>query len=148
MGISLEEQDEEWFNSLPHVGGIYDLIYTAASGSSRADRLRAVVALGKGGDPRAVRPLVDLLGDTDTEIRFAAITALGSLKSGRPVDELTEKLKDRSEEIAVRKQAAVALIAIRSTGALRSLREFVADEDEDPQLRTFAGNLLAEIGSL
>ena len=148
MGISLEEQDEEWFNSLPHVGGIYDLIYTAASGSSRADRLRAVVALGKSGDPRAVRPLVDLLGDTDTEIRLAAITALGSLKSGRPVDELIGKLQDRNEETAVRKQTAVALTAIRSTGALRGLREFVADEEEDQDLRTFTGNLLADIGSL
>jgi len=148
MGISLEEQDEEWFDALPHSGGIYDLIYTAASGSGTADRLRAVVALGKSGDPRAVRPLVDLLGDTDTGIRLAAITALGSLKSGRPVDDLIGKLQDRNEETAVREQAALALTAIRSTGALRGLREFVADEEEDPELRAFTGNLLADIGSL
>jgi HEAT repeat protein len=148
MEISLEQEDGEWYNSLPHRGEIYDLIYTAVSGTGTAERLRAVVALGKSGDPRAVRPLVNLLGDTDKEIRLAATTALGILKSGRPVDELIERLQDRSEQMATREQAAVALTAIRSTGALRGLREFVADQDEDPVLRSYAGNLLKIIGSL
>lgn len=148
MGISLEQQDGEWYNSLPHNGGIYDLIYTAVSGTGPADRLRAVVALGKSGDPRAVRPLVDLLRDSETEIRLAATTALGSLKSGRPVDELLERLQDRSEQMVVRKQAAVALVAIRSTGALRGLREFCQDEEEDQGLRSYAGNLLRDAGPL
>ena len=148
MGISLEENDGEWYNSLPQRGGIYDLINTAVHGSSTTERLRAAVALGKSGDPRAVRPLVDLLSDTDREIRLAATTALGSLKSGRPVDELVERLRDRGELGDVRQQAAVSLVAIRSTGALRGLREFVADEDEEQMLRTFAGNLLQDIGVL
>jgi HEAT repeat protein len=148
MEISLGQEEGEWYNSLPHRGEVYDLIYAATSGADTADRLRAVGSLGKSGDPRAVRPLVDLLGDTDGEIRLAATTALGSLKSGRPVDELIERLRDRSEQTAIREQAAVALAAIRSTGALRGLREFVADEDEDPAARSYAGNLLAGIGSL
>jgi hypothetical protein len=148
MGISLEQQDGEWYNSLPHSGGVYDLIYTAVSGTGPAERLRAVVALGKSGDPRAVRPLVDLLGDTDTEIRLSATTALGWLKSGRPVDELIGRLRDRNEQTAIREQAAVALTAIRSTGALRGLREFIVDEDEDPQLRSYAEDLQKDIGSL
>jgi HEAT repeat protein len=148
MEISLEPQDGEWYNSHPHIGEVYDLIYTAVSGTGVSDRLRAVVALGKSGDPRAVRPLVDLLGDNDTEIRLAATTALGNLKSGRPVDGLIERLRDRSEQMAIREQAAVALTAIRSTGALRGLREFAADEDEDLALRSHIGNLLKGIGFL
>jgi HEAT repeat protein len=148
MGISLEQQDSEWYTSLPPRGGVYDLIYMAVSGTGTANRLRAVVALGKSGDPRAVRPLVDLLGDTDTEIRLSATTALGNLKSGRPVDELIGRLRDRSEERVIREQAALALTSIRSTGALRGLREFVADETEDPVLRTYSGNLLKDIGTL
>ena len=148
MEISLEPQDGEWYNSHPHIGEVYDLIYTAVSGTGVSDRLRAVVALGKSGDPRAVRPLVDLLGDNDTEIRLAATTALGNLKSGRPVDGLIERLWDRSEQMAIREQAAVALTAIRSTGALRGLREFAADEDEDLALRSHIGNLLKGIGFL
>ncbi len=148
MGMSLEENDGEWYNTLPQRGGVYDLINTAVHGNSTAERLRAVVALGKSGDPRAVRPLVDLLSDPGMEIRLAATTALGNLKSGRPVDELVERLRDRGEQGAVRQQAAVSLVAIRSTGALRGLREFVADEDEEQMLRTFAGNLLQDIGAL
>jgi HEAT repeat protein len=148
MGISLEQQDSEWYTSLPPRGGVYDLIYMAVSGTGTVNRLRAVVALGKSGDPRAVRPLVDLLGDTDTEIRLSATTALGNLKSGRPVDELIGRLRDRSEERVIREQAARALTSIRSTGALRGLREFVADETEDPVLRTYSGNLLKDIGTL
>jgi len=63
MGISLEQQDGEWYNSLPRRGGVYDLIYTAVSATGTEDRLRAIRALGKSGDPRAVRPLTDH-GDT------------------------------------------------------------------------------------
>jgi HEAT repeat protein len=147
MELSLEQQDGEWYQSLPRNGEVYDLIYMAVSGIGTADRLRAVAALGRSGDPRAVRPLADLLGDTDGEIRLAATTALGSLKSGRPVDELIGRMRDRSEEKDIRKQAAVALTAIRSTGALRGLREFVADEEEDPVFRSYAENLLKDIGS-
>ncbi len=146
MGISLEQQDGEWYNSLPHSGGVYDLIYAAMSGTGTADRQRAVVALGKSGDPRAVRPLVDLLGDTDGEIRLSATIALGNLKSGRPVAELTGRLRDRNEQMTIREQAAVALTSIRSTGALRGIREFVADEDEDPVLRSYAEDLMKGIG--
>jgi HEAT repeat protein len=148
MGISLEQQDGEWYKSLPPCGGVYDLIYTAVSGTGPAERLRAVVALGKSGDPRAVRPLVDLLGDADPEIRLAATMALGNLKSGRPVDELIGRLHDRSEQMVIRKQAAVALTSIRSTGALRGLREFSLGEDEDPVLRSYAGTLLKDISGL
>jgi HEAT repeat protein len=147
MGISLE-QDGEWYNSLPHHGGVHDLIYTAVSGSGATERLGADVALGKSGDPRAVRPLVNLLGDTDMEIRLAATKALGSLKSGRPVDELIERMRDKGEQNVIREQAAISLTAIRSTGALRGLREFVEDKDEDPALRLFAGNLLKDIATL
>ena len=145
MGISLEKQDGEWYNSLPHKGAVYDLVYSATSGADAAGRLRAVIALGKSDDPRAVRPLMDLLNDTDPEIRLSATMAISHLKSGRPVEELIGRLRDRSEWTATRKQAVVALSTIRSTGALRGLREFVADEDEEPELRSYAKSLLNSV---
>lgn len=148
MGLSLEKQDNEWYSSLPRTGAVYDLVYAAMSGTDAAVRLRAVTDLGKSNDPRAVRPLMDLLSDADPEIRLSATTALGHLKSGRPVDELIARLRDRDEGIETRKQASVALSTIRSTGALRGLREFVADEDEEPALRSYAENLLNSIGTL
>lgn len=148
MSISLEKMNDEWYDASPCRGGVYDLVYTATSGVDLAERLRAVVALGKSDDPRAVRPLADLLGDADPEIRLSAITALGQLKSGRPVDDLILRLRDRDERKITREQAAISLSAIRSTGALRGLREFVADEGEDKGLRSFAGNLLDSTGTL
>jgi HEAT repeat protein len=146
MDLRFENQDGEWYNSLPFKGAVYDLMYAAMPGTDTAGRLRAVIALGKSDDPRAVRPLMDLLSDVDPEIRLYATTGLGNLKSGRPVDELIGRLRDSKERTGTREQAAVALSAIRSTGAIRGLREFVADEDEDPVLRTSANRLLNRVG--
>ncbi|MDD1684257.1 MAG: HEAT repeat domain-containing protein [Methanoregula sp.] len=143
--MSIERNDSGYEAFLLRRDVVYDFIDTAMQGAGNADRLRAVVALGKSGDPRAVRPLVDLLSDTDPEIRLSAITALGLLKSGRTVDDLLGRLRDRDEKMAIREQAAVALSAIRSTGAVRGLREFAADPDEEPALRAHAEKLLKGI---
>ncbi|MDD1694606.1 MAG: HEAT repeat domain-containing protein [Methanoregula sp.] len=145
MSIILEKQNGEWYDAQPRKGGVYDLVYAAMSGTDGADRLRAVVALGRSEDPRAVRPLADLLADADPEIRLLAATALGQLKSGRPVEDLIGRLRDNNERMVTREQAAVALSAIRSTGAIQGLREFVADESEDPALRSYTENLLKPI---
>jgi HEAT repeat protein len=146
MDLSLEDNNDEWYNSLPHKGAVYDLVSAAMSGGDVAGRLRAVTALGKCDDPRAVRPLMDLLSDRDPEIRMSATTALGHLKSGRPVNELINRMRDPSERTVTREQAIVALTSIRSTGALRGLKEFVADNDEDPGLRSYADTLMGNIG--
>jgi len=142
MDLSIERNESGYETSLPRRGVVYDFIDTAINGPDNADRLRAVVALGKSGDPRAVRPLADLLSDTEPEIRRSATAALGQLKSGRPVDDLLLRLRDPDELMATREQAALALSAIRSTGALRGLREFAVDRAEDPGLRAFVEELL------
>jgi len=145
MGLSIERNGGGWNAPSLHRYVVYDFIDTAVSGTVPAERLRAVGALGKSGDPRAVGPLVDLLCDSDPEIRLAATRALGQLKSGRPVDDLLLRLRDQREQMATRRQAAAALSAIRSTGALRGLREFAADENEDPDLRAYTDHLLKGI---
>jgi HEAT repeat protein len=91
---------------------------------------------------------MDLLGDADPEIRLSATIALGQLKSGRPVEDLIGRLRDRDERMVTREQAADALSVIRSTGALLGLREFTADEYEDPALRSYTENLLKGISPL
>ncbi len=146
MGLSLEKFDGEWYNSLPCKGAVYDLLYAAMSGAEPAERIRAVTALGMSDDPRAVSPLMDLLSDADPEIRLSATTALSHLKSGRPVEDLIGRMRDRNEWTDTRKQAIVALSYIRSTGALRGLKEFVQDEDEDPALRSYTNSLLSSVG--
>jgi len=135
MDLMAEKLNGEWYSSFPRRGVVYDLTYAAMSGKSREERLQAVVMLGKSDDPRAVRPLMDLLGDRDPVIRGAATTALGHLKSGRSVEALLERLRDRSESVEIRNLAIGALATIRSTGALRGLREFASEPDEDPTLR-------------
>ena len=147
MDLSIEKPDVQWYNSLPRKGAIYDLAYAAVSGSDREERLRAVVALGKSGDPRAVRPLMDLAADSDPAIRSSVISALGSLKSGRSVEVLIGCMRARDELPDIRQDAAAALAAIRSTGAIRGLKEFIGDAEEDPALRSYAENLLSNISS-
>jgi HEAT repeat protein len=142
MDLSLESEDSNWNATFTGRGVIYNLVSAAMNKSDAAERIRAVVALGKSDDPRAVRPLMDLLEDADPAIRLAATTELGHLKSGRPVDDLIERLRDRLEQPEIRKQAVNALASIQSTGAIRGLREFVADENEDPVLRAHAEKLL------
>ena len=143
---SVETSHNEWYDSYPGKGAVYDLTYAALSGEDAGERLRAVTALGKSDDPRAIRPLMDLATDPDPAIRRGAIVALGQLKSGRPVEVLIARLRDRTEQKDIRQQAAETLAAIRSTGALRELREFVADANEDQDLRSYASGLLAQHG--
>jgi HEAT repeat protein len=147
MDLSAEKSRGEWYDSFPGKGVVYDLTFTALSGPDAGGRLRAVTALGKSGDPRAVRPLMDLVADRDPALRRGAIAALGELKSGRPVEVLIERLRDRNELADIRRLAAGTLAAIRSTGALHGLREFSADAGEDPELRSYATELLAHTGS-
>ena len=147
MDLMAEQLNHEWYSSLPGRGAVYDLTSTAMSGTSPEGRLQAVIMLGKSDDPRAVRPLMDLLGDSDKAIRGAAAIALGQLKSGRSVEVLLERLRDRSEDAEIRNLAIMALAAIRSTGALRGLREFVAETGEDPALRSSAGEHLSRLGT-
>jgi HEAT repeat protein len=133
----------DWHESFAGRGIVYDLAHVALNATDAAERERAVVALGKSNDPRAVRPLVVLLKDEDPNIRLGAIDALGQIRSGRSVDDLIGKLKDKNEDIAIRRRVVFALAAIRSTGAVRGLVEFVADEDEDAGLRSCAERLLS-----
>lgn len=146
MGVSLEKQNSGWDAFPAGRGGVYDLVYTASGRADAAGRLQAIEALGRSDDPRAVRPLADLLGDEDPAVRLAAAAALGQLKSGRPVDDLVGRLRDRGEDPAIRRQVVTTLAAIRSTGALRGLREFAADPDEDLALRESAQSVLRETG--
>jgi len=148
MEISAEESTGNWYESFPGKGAVYDLSAAALSGPDTEGRLRAVTGLGKSGDPRAVRPLIDLVADHDPDIRRGAISALCELKSGRSVEVLIERLRDKSEQSDIRRLAAETLAAIRSTGALRELNEFAADAKEDTDLRSYTSALLAHLGTV
>jgi HEAT repeat protein len=90
---------------------------------------------------------MDLVADPDPAIRRGAIAALCELKSGRSVEVLIERLRDKSEQADIRRLAAETLATIRSTGALRELNEFAADAKEDTGLRSYTSALLAHTGT-
>lgn len=148
MNSSAAKMPGAWYEAAPAKGIVYDLSSAALSAPDTVGRLRAVVGLGKSGDPRAVRPLMDLVADRDPAIRRGAIAALGELKSGRAVEVLIERLQDRGEEMEIRKRAAETLAAIRSTGALRELKSFSANADENPALRVHVAGLLPSDGTV
>lgn len=148
MNSDAAEKSGDWYEAVPGHGIVYDLSFAARSAPDTAGRLRAMAGLGKTGDPRAVRPLMDLVSDSDPAIRLGAVTALGELKSGRPVEVLIGRLQDQGEEPEIRKRAAETLAAIRSTGAIRELREFYANTSEDPALRSHIAGLLSHNGTV
>lgn len=148
MNSSAAKMQGAWYEAAPGKGIVYDLSSAALSAPDTVSRLRAVVGLGKSGDPRAVRPLMDLVADRDPAIRRGAIAALGELKSGRAVEVLIGRLQDRGEEMEIRKRAAETLAAIRSTGALRELKSFSANADEDPALRVHVAVLISHDGTV
>ncbi len=147
INLIAKKPEGEWYNAFPRKGAVYDQSSAALSCGDKTVRIHAVGALGKSGDPRAVGPLMDLLDDRDPEIRMAAVTGLGALKSGRSVEALLKCLLDRDEHSVMREEAAASLASIRSSGAIRGLREFIADESEDPQIRSCAEKILEKAGS-
>jgi HEAT repeat protein len=89
----------------------------------------AAAGLGRGGDLRAVRPLIAALEDDDEAVRASVITALGELGGTRALPFLIASLTcDASED--VRYAAADALGEI-GDAAVQPLLEAMDDEDED-----------------
>jgi HEAT repeat protein len=145
MDMCAEESIGEWSGSLPGTGGIYRLIAQAGGGAGQRDRIGAVIALGESGDPRAVRPLIQCCNDEDSEIRGHVTDALFKLRSGRAVDALLERLKDKSEQPPTRQRAAAALAAIRTYGAIEGLRDRIFDANEDPAIRSYVAEMLGRM---
>ena len=140
-----EKSASEWFSALPKTGGVYRLINGTMSERSQKERIRAVIALGESNDPRAVRPLMDCCHDSDAVIRRHATEALYKLKSGRAVDVLIERLKDKNEQLRPGSMQQSALAAVRSYSAIGGLRDLYADADEDPALRSFVAGEIHRI---
>jgi len=142
----MEESRSEWFNTLPCNGRIYRLIDGAVDVRSKKSRISAIVALGASGDPRAVRSLVAACNDADPEIRWHATEALWKLRSGRAVNALVERLKDKSEQPHTRQRAADALATIRSFSAIEELKNRLTDAEEEPAIRSYVAEVMERTG--
>ena len=131
-----------WSGYLPEPGGIYRLIEKSRGKTHQRDRIGAVIALGNSGDPRVVLPLVDCCSDEDPEIRRHATEALFKLKSGRAVQALIDRMKDKAEQPQTRQCAAAALAAIRTYSAIEGLKDRFSDADEDPFIRSYVARVM------
>jgi HEAT repeat protein len=139
MGMITNSMADELDDSQPGTEGIYRLIEKTMNSRSAKVRIWAITALGNSGDPRAVRSLVECCQDQDPEIRIRAIEGLKNLRSGRSVEVLAGRLRDKDELPEIRQRAAETLATIRSFGAIRELRNRHTDAGEDERIRTFVG---------
>jgi HEAT repeat protein len=94
---------------------VYHGLLAAADDADAGVRFRALRALGRHGDRRAVPTLIERLSNGRGNDRVAAAQALGELGDARAVEGLTRALEDT--EMRVRAQAAEALRAIEARGA-------------------------------
>lgn len=91
-------------------------------------RVRAASALGEIKDARAVEPLIEVLDDEDSSVRWNAAMALGQVGDARAVEPLIEALKD--EDRIVRRETAMALVMISDARAAKHLTQALEDEDK------------------
>jgi len=88
----------------------------------------------------AVPPLIQALGDSDSEVRLAAAWALGDLGDPQAVPALIQALRDHWD---VRRSAAEALVKI-GTPAVPPLIQALGDSDWD--VRRAAAEALGKLG--
>jgi HEAT repeat protein len=111
------------------------------SGNAKT-RCRAVQDMALSGDPSAVDPCVESLGDDAPEVRLAAARALGALKDARGFSPLVEALKDRNSDVR-----AAAATSLRQLGDSRAISPLTASlNDSDHTVRWQAATALNGLG--
>ncbi|OQX24761.1 MAG: hypothetical protein BWK80_19145 [Desulfobacteraceae bacterium IS3] len=105
------------------------------------ERKLAAQVLGEVGFPTFYRPLLQLLGDTDMEVRAAAIVASGKLKNPKLIPSLLENLA----EPLVRSSVVPAIIAFGET-VLPALEEAFDDEEKYRHVRSRIIRIIGRIG--
>lgn len=111
-------------------------------------RWRAIDALGRIGDVRAVEPLVEFLkytGERDNAIRCKAISALGSIGDERAIEPLLVFLQDTDKlDNTIRYFSIIALGAIGGSKPVEPLCKCL--EDSNNRIRVSAAKSLIKIG--
>ena len=89
-------------------------------------RARAIYALGRWGDPAAVKAIRDLLPGLDHDERITAVDALGRLGTDEAVDAILEYANDDS--LPMRKFVSRALARIGTARARTALSRLQRDD--------------------
>ncbi|HEU4455006.1 MAG TPA: HEAT repeat domain-containing protein [Longimicrobium sp.] len=119
-----------------------DVLIAALRDNAPGPREAALLGIAHSEDRRAVGPLVDLLGDGDTEVRSGAAWALGHVGSRDAVQPLLRAIRD--EEPRVRRSVARALGRLEDAEAIPALAQLLS-ADGDPTVRRAAAWALGKI---
>ncbi|MBW7863189.1 MAG: HEAT repeat domain-containing protein [Candidatus Hydrogenedentes bacterium] len=118
----------------------------ALQAKSAEVRLKAARALGQLGDPRAVQPLIQTLGDPDTPVRRAAVSALeslGQLGERRAIEALIRVLREAMDPVSA-KNAETALMELDDERSFYPLVKTLRDKSSDASRN--AATTLGDLG--
>jgi len=99
-------------------------------------RDRGAMKLGDTYDPRAVQPLAEMLADSSTWVRAAALKSLGRIGDESMIPVITELWADEGEEPEVRAACVTALSAIEGPEAVSTLVAALGDRDAEVRVRS------------
>ncbi|HSQ92880.1 MAG TPA: HEAT repeat domain-containing protein, partial [Methanoregula sp.] len=142
MVIIADSMAEDRPGSRPGTEGTFRLFEKTLVTQDPRDRIPALIALGTSRDPRVVQLLIDCCRDRNPAIRLHAIEGLQQMRSGRSVEVLLERFRDKRESYEIRKRAVVALAAIGSDRAIQELKNTIVDPNEHAALRSLIGGEL------
>jgi HEAT repeat protein len=106
----------------------------------------AASALGKIGDLKALQPLINALGDSDSNVRLFTANALGVLGDTRAEQPLNNLLKDK--DARVRKIAAKAIKQIKTAQQAKAQKEQTTIEGQAEKKKQALAPRRAESASL
>ena len=95
--------------------------------SDPACRRQAALRIGRRGEPAGLNTLLSLLGDSDQEVRIAAINSLAWMRAKKAVSHLLPLLEGR--DLRVRRRAIQALGLLRDASIVPKLKALIDDPD-------------------
>ena len=105
------------------------ILQSLASARDTGARMTAVAELGRSRDPNAREPLLAALRDTNRDVRWTAIEALGELGDRRAVRPLVDYLRRKEAYRWGKRLVANALGAIGGPDAIEALSTMLSDPD-------------------
>lgn len=135
------EAEAEVVDALSKIGGpaVGPLVIAL---KENTDTMRVGEALSKIVDKRAIEPLVAILKDIDSPVRWAAVTALGNIGDERAVEPIVAALIDKNSNLVM--YAPEALVKIGSQKAVEPL--VAALKDNDGYVRRAVAEALEGLG--
>ncbi|MBZ0317419.1 MAG: HEAT repeat domain-containing protein [Anaerolineae bacterium] len=142
-GSSLEARQQAiWV--LGKIGGDTEALLAALEENDWTIKYAAAEALGNVRDPKAVQPLIGVLGERG--VGEVAAKALGKIGDARAVEPLIEITKDASKTSNVRAAAVEGLGGIGSAEAIIALKELASSGDG--LMKYEAATALKKLGQL